>query len=84
MNYLVIYDICNVKRLRKVAKYLENIGLRVQNSTFELSKETLMKPINKIYNELIELCEEEDKIFIFKIKKKQDIRLKTDNWDMIF
>ena len=84
MNYLVIYDICDVKRLRKVAKYLENIGLRVQNSTFELSKDTLMKPINKIYNELVELCEEEDKVFIFKIKKKQDIRLKTDNWDMIF
>ena len=84
MKYLIIYDICNVKRLRNIAKYLEKIALRVQNSTFELAKDTLIKPISNVYNDLVDLCEDEDSIYLFKIKKKQDIRVKTDNWDMIF
>jgi len=34
-NWLVLYDISNPKRLRKVAKLLEGEGLRVQKSLFE-------------------------------------------------
>jgi CRISPR-associated protein Cas2 len=33
-TYLVAYDICNPKRLRKVAKVCEDFGLRRQYSVF--------------------------------------------------
>jgi CRISPR-associated protein Cas2 len=34
-RYLVSYDICEPKRLRKVAKVLEGFGVRLQYSVFE-------------------------------------------------
>jgi CRISPR-associated protein Cas2 len=34
-RFLVSYDICNPKRLRKVAKVLEGFGARLQFSVFE-------------------------------------------------
>lgn len=35
VNWLILYDISNPKRLRKVSKLLEGEGLRVQKSLFE-------------------------------------------------
>jgi len=83
MIYLVVYDITDEKRLAKVAKYLEKIGLRVQNSTFEIDTSIISLNISKIFDDLVKLCVDGDKIFIYPIKKKQDIQLKTDNWDMV-
>ena len=37
MDLLVAYDIADVKRLRRVAKIMENYGKRVQKSIFEAS-----------------------------------------------
>jgi len=37
MDMLVAYDIADIKRLRKVAKIMENYGKRVQKSIFEVS-----------------------------------------------
>jgi CRISPR-associated protein Cas2 len=34
-RYLVSYDICNPKRLRRVAKVMEGFGVRLQLSVFE-------------------------------------------------
>lgn len=34
-RYLVSYDICNPKRLRRVAKAMEGFGVRLQYSVFE-------------------------------------------------
>jgi CRISPR-associated protein Cas2 len=34
-RYLVSYDVCNPKRLRKVARALEGFGVRLQYSVFE-------------------------------------------------
>lgn len=36
MKYLAIYDIAHPRRLSKVAKILQDYGLRVQKSKFEL------------------------------------------------
>ena len=83
MKYVVVYDICNSKRLYKVAKYLQKIGFRVQNSTFELDRDINNLNISQVFNDLIEFCEDEDKIFIYKIKKKSDIQLNTEHWDMV-
>ena len=35
IRYLVSYDICNPKRLRRVARALEGFGVRLQYSVFE-------------------------------------------------
>ena len=35
VRYLVSYDICDPKRLRRVAKVLEGFGTRLQYSVFE-------------------------------------------------
>ena len=35
LRYLVSYDICHPKRLRRVAKTLEGFGVRLQYSVFE-------------------------------------------------
>ena len=34
-RYLVSYDICNPKRLRRVARVMEGFGVRLQYSVFE-------------------------------------------------
>jgi CRISPR-associated endonuclease Cas2 len=83
MIYLVVYDITDLKRLAKVSKYLSNIGLRVQNSTFELDNATLSLPMEQIFSQLTNYCKEGDKIYMYQVKKKRDIQLKTDDWEMV-
>jgi len=79
---LVAYDIADEKRLSKVARYLEKIGVRVQKSIFELDMS--LKEASKIFNELKELIEiEEDMVFMYSIKDKEDICGKT-SIDRIF
>ena len=45
MIYFISYDVSNPKRLNKVAKTLENFGIRIQFSFFEceMEKEQLEK-----------------------------------------
>lgn len=47
--YLLAYDIADSKRLAKIAKALESIGERVQDSVFEayLTEEELQKLLKK-------------------------------------
>jgi CRISPR-associated protein Cas2 len=40
-RYLVCYDICNPKRLRRVAKVCESFGQRLQYSVFECPLDAL-------------------------------------------
>jgi len=82
--YLVVYDMINSKRLKKVSKKLENYGLRVQNSTFEIDTTINNLNISQLFSDLQELCEDGDKIFIYKTKNKIDIQQDTDNWNMVF
>jgi len=63
---------------------LEEIGVRVQNSTFELDNSIVDININSLYNKLKDICEDEDKFFIYKTKDKKDIQVSTENWDMVF
>ena len=46
MNMLVIYDISEPKRLKKVAEIIKDYGKRVQKSIFEVDVDT------KIFNEM--------------------------------
>jgi len=69
---VITYDISDAKRLQKVAKYLENEGIRVQRSVFEFDMN--VRKANKIFNGIKELIDErEDKIFMFSFKDKEDL-----------
>jgi CRISPR-associated protein Cas2 len=72
---VIAYDICDEKRLSKVAKFLEKNGVRVQKSVFELDVST--RKANTIFNELKELIEKGDKCFMFNVSDKEDIQGKT-------
>jgi len=60
--YLVAYDICDDKRLRRVAKLLEGYGVRFQQSVFRcrMSKRTL----ERMNWELTRILDKEDELMI--------------------
>lgn len=60
MHWLVIYDICDPKRLRKVAKIMEAFGIRVQRSAFELKASRDL--IENIRKRLKTIISEEDSV----------------------
>ncbi|MDR1733813.1 MAG: CRISPR-associated endonuclease Cas2 [Oscillospiraceae bacterium] len=70
---LVIYDITNNKRRRKLAKHMESYGFRVQKSAFEaiLAK----SKYNKLLRELPRFAktDESDSIRIYKIRGEGDV-----------
>jgi CRISPR-associated protein Cas2 len=74
---VIAYDVADEKRLSKVAKFLEEKGIRVQKSVFELDIST--RKANTIFNELKELIDEKegDKCFMFNVSDKEDIQGKT-------
>jgi len=64
-HWLIIYDICDDKRLSNVAKVLKNYGVRVQKSVFELEAgENIVKTIRSKINTIIE---NEDFVVYFNI-----------------
>ena len=76
---VIVYDITDDKRLRKVAKCLEKEGIRAQRSVFEVDK----KLGKKIFEELKEILEDNDKCFMFPFSKKEDVQGDT-SIDRIF
>jgi CRISPR-associated protein Cas2 len=70
---VVAYDITDEKRLQKVAKYMEQHGVRVQKSVFELDME--FREAKQIVKGALKLIDKErDKIFIFQVKEKEDLQ----------
>jgi CRISPR-associated protein Cas2 len=54
-HWLVIYDICDPRRLRRVAKVMEDYGFRVQKSVFELeASEAVVAGLRRRINKIIE------------------------------
>ncbi len=82
---LVVYDITNQKRLKKISNFLEKYGLRAQNSTFEIDKKN-KKEIVENLKKLVKK-EEGDKIFIFEISNKEEYKKELAKirrlWDFI-
>jgi CRISPR-associated endonuclease Cas2 len=69
---VICYDIKDDKILRKVAKFLEERGIRAQRSFFEL--DISFKKGVVLLGELKNIIEENDKVFLFEIKNKEDIQ----------
>lgn len=66
MNYLICYDICEPKRLQRIAKTLEKYGIRVQYSFFEVDiSEEMLNEIVKALSAIAFL--KEDKIYVYPI-----------------
>ncbi|MHB2149032.1 CRISPR-associated endonuclease Cas2 [Calditrichota bacterium LG25] len=69
MIYLICYDIADGKRLRRVARFLENQGLRVQKSFFQCDVDA--KRMAHIRCEVRKLIDEkEDAFFIYPLCEK--------------
>ncbi len=65
-SYLAIYDISDGRRLNKVAAILQDYGVRIQKSVFELRlSETARREMERRLRAVIE--EEEDGIKIFPL-----------------
>ena len=66
MLTLVAYDICDAKRLAKVAKVCEDYGVRVQYSVFECRLDE--DEFSDFWLKLLEIIEEsEDRLVAYKI-----------------
>ena len=63
-QWIVSYDITDAKRLRKVAKFLEGYGNRIQNSVFRVYVSD--RDLEKIKWELTKRIVESDSIFYFR------------------
>ena len=64
-HWLIIYDICNPKRLQRVAKLISRYGIRVQKSVFEADTNDQM--INSLQRKLGDIIEETDFIAIIPL-----------------
>ncbi|MEM5947017.1 CRISPR-associated endonuclease Cas2 [Spirochaetia bacterium 38H-sp] len=64
-RWILIYDIKDAKRLRKVAKLSESYGLRVQKSVFELYADR--KTIEHIEKSIKHILEDEDSLAIIPL-----------------
>ncbi len=66
MIYMFCYDISDEKRLRKIAKKLQDYGLRIQKSFFQANVDERTKEIIK--KEIIKIIDlKKDSFFIYPI-----------------
>lgn len=64
-HWLVIYDIRDEKRLRRVARVAENFGTRVQKSVFEMEIDE--KQLSRLRTEIQKIIEDEDYVVYFNL-----------------
>ncbi|MBN2325943.1 MAG: CRISPR-associated endonuclease Cas2 [Candidatus Omnitrophica bacterium] len=66
--HIIGYDVCNPKRLRRVARILEGYGQRIQYSLFCV--QASVKQIERLRWELSQVVEDEDHILIVGLCSK--------------
>ena len=64
-HWLVIYDICDPKRLRRVAKIMEDYGFRVQKSVFELEAPELV--VEGLRRRIRKIIQDDDFVVYFDL-----------------
>lgn len=68
MIYFISYDVANPKRLVKVAKVLENYGIRIQYSFFECEMDQMQ--LEELKNKLLSILKKKkDSLRIYPICK---------------
>ncbi|GAB4339890.1 MAG: hypothetical protein Kow0037_25410 [Calditrichia bacterium] len=85
-NWLAIYDIRDEKRLHRIAKQMENYGIRVQKSVFEI--QAGRATINELREKVKGLMKPEDFVVYFAICEKDWQKIERygckeydENWD---
>lgn len=68
---LVIYDIVNNKKRTKFVKFLENYGVRVQKSAFEMI--ITLNQYNELISKIPYYISEEDNIRVYKLKADGEV-----------
>ncbi len=69
-KYLLCYDICDPKRLRRVHRTVRDWGIPIQFSIFEVELNALqLKQLTQQLTEIIE--SDEDKIMLYRLTSKQ-------------
>ena len=68
---LVIYDIIDNKRRLKFSKFLEQYGIRVQKSAFELI--ITLKQYNEMLSKIPYYIIEEDNVRVYKLKIEGEV-----------
>lgn len=77
MIYLVCYDICEPKRLTKVAKTLERFGIRIQYSFFQVDAPA--ETVKKMKESVLKIIDrKEDRFFIYPICERCTRNAVTD------
>jgi CRISPR-associated protein Cas2 len=86
-SYLICYDICNPRRLRRVHRIVRDIGFPIQYSVFEaeLDPVELSALLNKLESEILV---EEDKVYFYRVASKKynyslGLENKTDALDFL-
>ncbi len=70
-RYLVCYDICDPKRLRRVHRLIRDWGLPIQFSIFEIEVNKIQ--LNRVIKELTALMDiAEDKVIFYRLVPDQD------------
>jgi len=76
MVYLVAYDICDSKRLHRVAKVCEDFGVRVQYSLFECRLEP--DEFNRLWNAMLaEMDNDEDRAVAYPLDARCVLETRT-------
>ena len=72
---LISYDISNDKKRNRFSKYIRKFGHRVQYSVYSInnSERILNNIIQDIQNKFSKEFDQEDSIYIFKVKDEESI-----------
>jgi len=85
-KYLVCYDICDAKRLRRIHRLIRDWGIPIQFSIFEV--EVLPKQCEKLKTELSQLMDlSEDKVMFYRLSPEQDrvcLGVQVQTEDLLF
>jgi CRISPR-associated protein Cas2 len=76
-HWLISYDVRDAKRLRKVAKFLEGYGERLQYSLFTVY--VTDRDLQKMKWEITKILDKEDSILYFKFCKNCEVKIKALN-----
>ena len=76
-NFIICYDIADPKRLRKIAKKLENTAIRIQYSIFLYIDATQQEIYELIENIKETIKDEEDDVRIYHIDINRSLCIHT-------
>lgn len=81
MHLVILFDICDPKRLRTIAKLLNSYGIRVQNSVFEVK--THHKKLIKLKTLINKIIKDQDRVHYYQLCHKDLQSRKADGLGVI-